>query len=65
MSYYFTLLVKRGGKGFVLVDRMKLPYRFTADSAIADFSVSATTSGTASADLSWFVMRDDKEDAVH
>lgn len=44
------------------VQRLKLPFPFTADSSVADFNVTPNDDGTAGVTLSWFRRRSDKTD---
>jgi Caspase domain len=65
VTYYFTLSVRRGSHPFVVVHQLKLPYPFTADSVIADFTVDSNPNGTANAMLSWFLKNGDRSDLTH
>jgi Caspase domain len=65
VTYYFTLSVRRGRQPFVVVHQLKLPYPFTADSVIADFTIDSNPDGTANAMLSWFLKNGDRSDLTH
>jgi hypothetical protein len=65
VPYYFTLSVRRGSQPLVIVHRLKLPYPFTANSVIADFSVDPNPDGSANAALSWYVRQGDPTDMTH
>jgi hypothetical protein len=65
VDYYFTLSVRRGSQPYTVVHRLKLPYRFTASSTIADFSVDPDPDGSANAALSWYVKQGDPTDVTH
>jgi hypothetical protein len=53
--YYFTLFVRRASGPFLQVRQMKLPWRFTASSAITQFAVTPNNDGTANVGLSWLI----------
>ncbi len=65
VDYYFTLSTSRANHPFVVTDRLKLPYTFTADSVISDFTLDPAPDGSAAASLSWYVKHDDKNDVTH
>jgi hypothetical protein len=63
--YYFTLWARRGVRPFVRVQRLKLPWSFTASSLIAQFSLDANKDGSANVGLSWYVKHGDANDMTH
>ncbi len=65
VAYYLTLSVRRGSRPLVVVHRLRVPYPFTASSAVADFSVSPNPDGTGNAALSWYVRQGDPTDVTH
>ncbi|MCA1690617.1 MAG: hypothetical protein LC720_09415, partial [Actinobacteria bacterium] len=65
VAYYLTLAVARGGQPLVTVERLRVPYAFTASSVVADFSVGPDPDGTSNAALSWYVRQGDATDVTH
>jgi predicted Ser/Thr protein kinase len=67
LPLYMTLLVKRGSRPFVTVQRLKLPpeWKWTKSSRIASFTLDPQPDGSGQIGLSWFVKGGDQNDVTH
>ena len=67
LPLYMTLMVKRGSRPFVTVQRLKLPpeWKWTKGSRIASFTLDPQPDGSGQIGLSWFVKAGDQNDVTH
>jgi hypothetical protein len=65
VPYYLTLSARRGSQQFVQVERLKLPFAFTASTALVDFGLSPTSEGEASLSLEYYVKQGDSKSVTH
>jgi serine/threonine protein kinase len=65
VPYYFTLYARRGSQPLMTVERLKLPWPFTASSLIAQLQVDPNPDGSLNVGFSWFVRRGDTGDQTH
>jgi hypothetical protein len=65
VPYYLTLSARRGSQQFVQVERLKLPFPFTASSALVNFGLSPSSDGEASASLEYYVKQGDSGAVTH
>jgi hypothetical protein len=60
-----TLFARRGEQQLVRVERLKLPFPFTASTALVNFGLSPNSNGEASASLEYYVKQGDSNAATH
>jgi hypothetical protein len=65
VSYYFNLWVGRGNGPLMHVQRLKLPFIFTASSFISSFTLDSEPTGIGNVGLSWFVKNGDTSTVTH
>lgn len=65
VPYHLMLMVRRFSAPFHPVQRLRLPFRFTASSVIADFALTPNPNGSANVGLSWAVKRGDTKNVTH
>ncbi len=63
--YSFVLAVSRGGGPFAIVEKRKLPFRFTASSVIKQFQFDPSRDGTGNVGLSWYLKNGETNDQTH
>jgi serine/threonine protein kinase len=63
--YYLGLWVRHGLGPSHRVERLRLPWRFTASSVIRQFALNANSDGSANVSLSWFVENGQPDPVTH
>jgi hypothetical protein len=65
VPYYLTLFARRGDQQLVRVERLKLPFSFTASTALVSFGLSPSSDGGASASLEYYVKQGNSNAVTH